>query len=229
MDIVCEPGQEVSSYDGCLIPLLCELLAYHGHFVIHAASLAFERQGSMAGILLAGVSGAGKTTAALALARAGMKLLSDDTSFIESDGASGARVGLWGLQLPCKVLDNTRRLLPWLDACPVPARTQGEIRMDVTTVIGDSTGIVADPRLVLLLGPRSGGRHTLERLDKTDAMVRLTRENIRAYEHRADGTAGNAFRALGQLIAQCDVYRLSVGEPLAGLAEQILSLPGCRT
>jgi len=99
--------------------------------------------------------------------------------------------------------------------------------MDVATAIGDSTGIVADPRLVLLLGPRSGGRHTLERLDKTKAMMRLTSENIRAYEHRADGTAGNAFRALGQLIAQCDVYRLSVGEPLAGLAEQILSLPGC--
>jgi len=227
MEIVCESGQEDTVYDGCLIPLLCELLAYHGHFVIHAASLAFERRGDLAGILLAGVSGAGKTTAALALARAGMKLLSDDTSFIESHGPDGSRVGLWGLQLPCKVLENTRRLLPWLDACPVTAaRTQGEPRMDVATAIGDSTGIVADPRLVLLLGPRSGGRHTLERLDKTKAMMRLTSENIRAYEHRADGTAGNAFRALGQLIAQCDVYRLSVGEPLAGLAEQILSLPG---
>jgi len=227
MEIVCGPGQEGCAYEGCLLPLLCELLAYHGHFVIHAASLAFERQGEMVGVLLAGVSGAGKTTAALALAHAGMALLSDDMSLIESSGPSGSGVGLWGLQLPCKVHDNTRRLLPWLDTCPAtPARTQGETRLDVTAAIGESTGIVADPRLVLLLGPRSGGRHMLERLDKTQAMMQLTSENIRVYEHRADGTPGNAFRALGQLVAQCDVYRLRVGESLSGLAEQIRNLPG---
>jgi len=228
IEIVCGLGKDAGVCDDCLIPLLCELLAYHGHFVVHAASLAFERRSDMAGVLLAGVSGAGKTTAALALARAGMKLLSDDTTFVESPGPNGSRVGLWGLQLPCKVLENTRRLLPWLDECPTAVtRASGETCRDVTTVIGDSTGIVADPRLVLLLGPRSNGRHVVERLDKTQAMMRLTSENVRAYEHRSDGTAGKAFRALGQLIAQCDVYRLCVGEPLAGLAEQILSLPGC--
>jgi hypothetical protein len=227
MEVVCGPGQEGCAYEGCLLPLLCELLAYHGHFVIHAASLAFERQGEMAGVLLTGVSGAGKTTAALALAHAGMAMLSDDMSLIESPRPNGSRVGLWGLQLPCKVHDNTRRLLPWLDACPsTPARTQGETRLDVTAAIGESTGIVADPRLVLLLGPRSGGRHVLERLDKTQAMTQLTSENIRVYEDRADGTSGNTFRALGQLVAQCEVYRLSVGEPLSDLAEQVRSLPG---
>jgi hypothetical protein len=227
VEIVCGPGQEGCAYDGCLIPLLCELLAYQGHYVIHAASLAFERQGESGGILLAGVSGAGKTTAALALAHAGMMLLSDDTSFVESPGPNGSKVGLWGLQLPCKVHDNTRRLLPWLDMCPATAaRTGQETRMDVTAAVGDSTGIVADSRLVLLLGPRSGSRHVLERLDRAQAMMQLTSENIRAYEHRANGTAGNAFRALGQLVAQCDVYRLSVGVSLADLAEQILSLPG---
>lgn len=228
MEIVCGPGQEGCAYDGCLVPLLCELLAYHGHFVIHAASLAFERRGEMVGVLLAGVSGAGKTTAALALAHAGMALLTDDMSFIESPRSDGSRVRLWGLQLPCKVHDNTCRLLPWLDACPAKsARAQEEIRLDVRAAIGESTGIVADPRLVLLLGPRSAGRHVLERLDKTQAMMRLTRENLRAFEHRGDGTPGDTFRALGRLVAQCDIYRLSVGEPLSDLAEQLRSLPGC--
>jgi hypothetical protein len=99
--------------------------------------------------------------------------------------------------------------------------------MDVAEAIGESTGIVADPHLVLLLEPRSHGRHVLERMDKTQAMMRLTRENVRAFEHHADGTPGNAFRALGQLVAQCDVYRLSVGEPLSGLAEPICGLAGC--
>lgn len=224
-EILCEPGQEGRAYDGCLIPLLCELLAHHGHFVIHAASLAFAWRGAMAGVLLAGVSGTGKTTTGLALAHAGMVLLSDDMSFLESPGSNGARVGLWGLQLACKVHDNTRRLLPWLDACPTrPARVEGETCMDVTEAVGAAAGVVADPRLLLLLGPRSKGEHVLLPLDKTPAMMKLTRENIRAYEHRADGSAGNAFRALGQLVAQCDVYRLCVGEPLSTLAERIRAL-----
>jgi hypothetical protein len=96
--------------------------------------------------------------------------------------------------------------------------------MDVTKAVGESAGIVADPRLLLLLGPRSKGEHVLMPLDKTQAMTRLTSENIRAYEHRADGSAGNAFRALGQLVAQCQVYRLCVGEPLSTLADRICSL-----
>jgi hypothetical protein len=225
LEIVCRPGQEGCVYDGCLTPLLCELLAHLGHFVIHAASLAMEWQGSRVGVLLAGVSGAGKTTTSLALAHAGMTLLADDMSFIESRGSDGDRVGLWGLQLTCKVHDNTRRLLPWLDACPAgPARVDGETCVHVAEAVGDSAGVVADPRLLLLLGPRSNGNHVLMPLDKTLAMTTLTRENIRAYEHRADGSAGLAFRALGQLVAQCRTCRLCVGEPLSTLAAQIRGL-----
>jgi len=224
LEIVCRPGQEGCVYDGCLTPLLCELLAFHGHFVIHAASLAFARDGERAGVLLAGVSGAGKTTTALALARAGRLLLADDMSFIECPrgGLATDRVGLWGLLPVCRVHDNTRRLLPWLDTCPArPARMEGETCVDVTHAVGDSAGVVADPRLLLLLGPRSKGDHVLMPLDKTEAMIRLTSENIRAYEHRAEGPAGNAFRALGRLVAQCHVYCLCVGAPLSALADRI--------
>ncbi|MEN6334303.1 MAG: hypothetical protein ABFE01_08575 [Phycisphaerales bacterium] len=225
MKIVCRPGQEGCVYDGCLTPLLCELLAHLGHFVIHAASLATEQRDGKVGILMAGVSGAGKTTTSLALAHAGMTLLADDMSFIESPVPGSDRVRLWGLQLTCKVHDNTRRLLPWLSNCPAgPARVEGETCVDVANVVGDSAGLVADPCLLLLLGPRTGGNHVLMPLDKTQAMATLTRENIRAYEHRADGSAGNAFRALGQLVAQCRTYRLCVGEPLSTLGDRIRGL-----
>jgi len=227
MDVVCEPGNEGCVYDGCLIPLLCELLAHHGHFVVHAASLAFDWRGQRVGVLLAGASGVGKTTTGLALARANVSLLSDDMSFLEFPGRHGLAVALWGLQLPCKVHDNTRRLLPWLDACPAePARIPGETCVDVTAAVGESADIVADPRLLLLMGPRTRGEHVLTPVDKTQALTRLTSENIRAYEHHADGTAGNAFRALGKLVAQCGVYRLCVGEPLATLPERIVDLLG---
>lgn len=227
MEIVCRPGQEGCVYDGCLTPLLCELLAHLGHFVIHGASLATDRQGDKVGVLLTGVSGAGKTTTSLALAHSGMTLLADDMSFIEACDTNADRVKLWGLLLTCKVHDNTRRLLPWLREFPGgPSRMEGETCVDVVGAAGDSAGVVADPRLLLLLGPRTQGNHVLMPLDKTQAITTLTRENLRAYEHRAQGPAGNAFRAIGRLVAQCDVYRLCVGEPLSTLADRIGGLLG---
>jgi len=225
MQIVCHPGHEGCVYDGCLTPLLVELLAHLGQFVIHAASLAIDRPGGRAGVLLAGASGTGKTTTSLALAHSGMTLLADDMSFVESPDPNGDRVRLWGLLLTCKVHDNTRMLLPWLHACPAgPARVDGETCVDVVGTLGDAAGITADPRLLLLLGPRTQGDHVFLPLNKTQAMATLTRENVRAYEHRADGSAGNAFRALGRLVAQCRAYRLCVGRSLSTLPERIRSL-----
>ena len=118
LEVVCTPGQEDCLYDGCLVPLLCELLASRGHFVIHAASLAFGRQNESPGVLVAGPSGTGKTTTALALTHAGMVLRADDTSFVESAGQDGADVRIWGWRTPCKVHENTSRILPWLQSCP---------------------------------------------------------------------------------------------------------------
>jgi hypothetical protein len=227
LEIICKSGQEACLYDGCLIPLLCELLASQGHFVIHAASLASDRRNESPGVLVAGSSGTGKTTTALALAHAGLVLLADDTSFLESAGPDGGEVRIWGWRLPCKVHENTRRILPWLQGCPSrPARTDGETLVDTTGVVGESTGRTARPRLLLLLGPRYPGDHVLEPLDRTQAMVRLTSENVRAYECGAQGPAGAAFRTLGQLVAQCDVYHLHVGTPLSTLAGEIHELLG---
>lgn len=225
MEIVCRPGCEGCVYDGCLTPLLCELFAHVGHFVIHGASLATDWQGVKAGILLAGVSGIGKTTTSLILAHGGMTLLADDMSFIEARNENIDRVRLWGLLLTCKVHDHTRRLLPWLTKCPAaPSRMEGETCVDVADALGDSTGVVSDPHLLLLLGPRTRGDHLLIPLDKTQAMATLTRQNIRAYEPYAQGSSGIAFRAIGRLVAQCRVYRLCVGEPLEELAGRIRGL-----
>ena len=58
---------------------LMELLERRGLFSLHAACMA-ERDGR--GVVLAGASGAGKSTLALALARAGMRFLSDDVVFL---------------------------------------------------------------------------------------------------------------------------------------------------
>ena len=66
---------------------LAELLKRFGLYMVHAAGLAVAGKG----LLVAGQSGAGKTTLALALLRAGFDFLADDTVFL-SLGKSGLRI-----------------------------------------------------------------------------------------------------------------------------------------
>lgn len=61
---------------------LMELLERRGLFSLHAACLAAENG---QGVLLAGATGAGKSTLALALARENMSFLSDDLVFLAHD------------------------------------------------------------------------------------------------------------------------------------------------
>ncbi len=58
-----------------LVPLLREVLAARGRFLLHAAAVEIEPG---AGILLIAPSGGGKTTTTLALVRQGARLVSDD-------------------------------------------------------------------------------------------------------------------------------------------------------
>ncbi|MBM4042089.1 MAG: hypothetical protein FJ290_26635, partial [Planctomycetes bacterium] len=85
-DVWVAPGADWCLNLGCLLPALCDLLARRGHYVVHAATLrARSGTGKMPvppALLLCGPGGVGKTTAALALARAGLQLLTDDATFL---------------------------------------------------------------------------------------------------------------------------------------------------
>ncbi len=62
----------------CLMIPLAELLKRQGMYMVHAAGLCLHGKG----LLIAGASGAGKTTLAAALLRAGFDFLGDDTVFL---------------------------------------------------------------------------------------------------------------------------------------------------
>jgi len=61
-------------------------------------------------------------------------------------------------------------------------------------------------------------------LDKVGAISRLANENVRAADPRAQGTAGQAFRALTALAGRSGTHVLSVGPKLATLHETLLPL-----
>jgi hypothetical protein len=214
--------------EGCLsrnviTPLLCEFLGEAGQHVIHAASLAAGNGDSTRAVLLAGRSGLGKTTTALALAHSGLCLMADDASFIGPTDLGG--LGVWGLPRPCKVHKKTFNLMPWLEKLPRrPAPTQDECLIDVAALPRANALQSARPGLIFFLDRRNARRHRVNLVDKTAALLRLTRENVRAIETNADGPAGRAFDAIAELVQQSDAYLLSVGPRLDGLFDHIAPL-----
>ena len=70
---------------------LMELMERRGRFSLHAACLAAGSDPDAPGVLIAGPSGAGKSTLTLALARAGLALLSDDVVFLDQPETGGVR------------------------------------------------------------------------------------------------------------------------------------------
>jgi len=212
---------------GCIAPMLWEFLAQTGQYVLHAACLAADTRPDAAGLLIAGDSGSGKTTTALALARAGLRLETDDaTLMVPQDG----KVTVWGLPRPCKVHTETFRLLRWLQ--PLRGRraaTDHEYLIDIDKITSPRPGRKLVPRVILLLAPRNRNGHEFSEVDATTALVELARQNLRVRDARAEGPSGRMFAALAGCVRQCRIYRLSAGAELESLADRVRALPGWKS
>lgn len=218
-EVIVRPGQERALRHGFLTHVLCEFLGDDNQHVLHAACLAATANGDKRAVLLAGVSGAGKTTTALALARHGMLLLTDDAAFLVQRSA-GLRV--WGLPRPCKVHRHTVEMMPWLQAMESrPIAGTEEFAVDFQCLSTGDPREEVSPGLVLLMGPRNDRDHRLQEMSHTEALIELTRQNVRAMHGLAVERAGNSFHAISSLVMQSRVFRLSVGPRLDALHEAL--------
>jgi len=148
-----------------------------------------------------------------------MELHADDVTFLRR---RGEEVLAWGVLLACKVHRRTFDMLPWLRSLPRrPAATVAEEIVDVAGTVGAAEPALLVPSAVFFLGERTGSDHEIRPLDKVEAMTRLTRENVRAGRRQLYGQADGAFRAIGRLVAACDVFELRVGPALGSLAGAI--------
>lgn len=224
-DIAVKPGEESCLNHGCITPVLCEFLNHAGQHVIHAASLAAAAPKGERAVMLAGDSGAGKTTAALALAGASMRLMTDDASFVSAAG--GERLMVWGLPRPCKVHRHTLELLPWLADLPhAPTRSDGEVLIELASLPGTDPKRKAAPGLVFLLAGRNDREHIFTGLDKVEAVAELSRQNVRTMGPAGLERARGSFAGVTALVRQSRCYRLSVGPQLDGLHDRVVELLG---
>lgn len=215
-EIVVRPGEEWALESGSLTPLLCDVLAQEQHHVFHAATLVGQTQAGPRAIILAGVSGVGKTTTALALARAGLTLLADDATFlIRRNGA----LKVWGFPRPCKVHRRTLALLDWLGELePDPRWHHDEFLLAPQRVSPAAPDCEVSPGLLVLLQSRNDQGHRFEEWSQLEAMTEMTRQNVRAMRGMALQSAGDCFAAVGDLVTGCRTLRLSIGPDLPSLA-----------
>ncbi|MDQ6617216.1 MAG: hypothetical protein M3083_21345 [Actinomycetota bacterium] len=195
---------------------LIEVLKQRGRFSLHAGCAAVGDQG----ILVAGPSGAGKSTLAVAMARAGMAFLSDDTVFLTQSGGS---VQVLGFPDEVDVTDHTIALFPDLAqaarAPSVNGREKRSLRLEEALPV--TSALRCQPAALVLPRVTRRDRSRLGRVSGQEALLDLAPNVL-----LTDLTGAQAhFDVLRALAASTPCYRLATGtdlelvpDLLAGLA-----------
>jgi hypothetical protein len=189
------------------LPLL-ELLKRRGIYGVHAAGVA----GGGRGILLAGGTGAGKTTLALALVEDGFDFLGDDMLFLSPD-ADGPLVLAFPDELD--VSDTTVSFFPGSEDLLWPEPLQGASKRQLPPDRLDGS-IAAGARPSLLLFPRIApeGETVVEPLARDEALLELA-PNVLLTDRDSSQLH---LDALGRLVRESSCFRLSTGRDLGEVA-----------
>jgi hypothetical protein len=214
--------RESEASDPCLLAHLfftvplAELLKRRGLYMVHAAGLAVGGKG----LLVAGQSGAGKTTLAIALLRAGFDFLADDTVFL-SLGNSGLRI----LAFPDEV-DVTARTLgffPELQRLTQASKASGRLKQPVcaTSLYQARPSWECAPEAIIFPQPGKSSHSVLTPMPKAEALVQLVCNVLRTEPRSSQAHLD----ALARLVKTSRCYRLQTGQDfdrLPGLMRSVL-------
>lgn len=199
-------------------PLILYMLRRLNVLQLHAAVL--ERNGK--GILIAGASGTGKSTASAALVGAGYSLLSDDRAFL---AGAGAQMRLYADDPHISLSDESRKLFPHLGFLqPGKVRNAGKSGKRIYSPIRaskPSSGGVK-PHVLIFTEPRSGTETTVRSMAKGEALARLLERKPIEYPVMLTDSAGltNELELCGRLVANTATFAMN----FAGKPEDLPSL-----
>jgi hypothetical protein len=195
---------------------LMELLERRGLFSLHAACLA---DAAGRGVLLAGPTGAGKSTLALALARAGMGFLSDDIVFLSPEPG---RVRALGFADAVGLSEHAARTFadlqdrlaePPLDGFPKRLARPRD-------VLGVPAVGSCRPELLVFPSVADQRSSRCDRLAPGEALLRLTPDVLLT----EPGATQAHLDAIGALLRQVECYGLSCGADLDCAVDLMRSL-----
>lgn len=156
---------------------------------LHAA--AVERDGRV--LLLAGVSGVGKSTLVYAAMRAGLRVLTEDCAFLQD----GPAPRVWGMPGAVHLLPDAVRWFPELASTAPALRANGKTKLPVGV---RAAGAAAPPRAVERVGVcllARGPFPSIETLPPHAVAAGLT-GRLEPGFHRFAGTIGAPVRRLAQ-------------------------------
>ena len=192
-------------------PLLCWALPRLGRHLVHAAAVGDAR----GAVLVAGLSGAGKSTTALAAALGGMTIAGDDHVLLE---ARGDEVVVHAPYRAGRISEASLELLPQLRPharAPVPA---GKRVVDLGVAFGERFAGGAAVRAVVV--PRRAERTgAAARVDPRFVLRQLLSSTVLQMPAADDAVT----RVLSALLERVPAYALDVGPDVAGRAAGALS------
>ncbi len=204
----------LASHPFVTLPLI-ELLKRRGLYNLHAAGLAINGQG----FIVSGNSGAGKTTLAVALVRAGFDFLSDDMLFLTA-GRDGLRI--LGFPDQSDVADETVTMFPELRAALNPAGLRVGPKSQIRVEEFYRADIIWECRPAVVIFPRIGHRERSELipLEADEALLELL-PNLFLTEAASSQAH---LDALTRLAREARCFRLETGRDFDSLADRLRGL-----
>ena len=189
------------------------LIHQRGDLPLHASAVLRPADDTV--LLIAGASGAGKSTTAAALAQRGWLVLNDDVSRLTDDGHG---VLVWPTFQSLKLWDQSCRLLN-IDRTQLPAT--GELKRKYFW----SAATSPEPRPVsaILELRRDAETNEIQRIRGLNAVHLLGAQTYRPRLVRALGRKAAHFQQIVRVANQVACYRLTVSPSVlpAGIAEYI--------
>ena len=213
---------------------LAELLKREGLYMLHAAGVAEAGQG----LLLAGASGAGLTTLAIALLRAGFGFLGDDTLFLapatppvngppaplQRNAPASVPAALRALAFPDEMdlAPRTFDFFPELarDTSAPPPGQRPKRPVCATRVYGIQPLWECVPAMLVFPQAATSPASVLTPMTKADALLQLLCNVVRTEVHSSQAHLD----ALAALVRQCRCYRLQTGRDFDTLPARLQSL-----
>lgn len=197
--------------------VLSHLLAEKGYFLAHCG--AVERHGK--GILIPGFSGAGKTTACIAMVRKGFGFLGDDRPLIQSTPDGTLR--LLAFPEDVDVTEKTITLFPELGR---EGLFEGQVSgrkksFDAEEVYPGSLTDSCTPAVILYPERYPHKKSRIEEMPRSEALAAFMPHSMVVMDPK---TTERHFDAIFNLVQSVDCYRLKFGAQVLDLPDLVESV-----